>query len=111
MGAKPSMTLKTLQVLSVMLDDVTGRHYGLELSKQAGLKPGTIYPILTKLEEARWVKGAWEDVDPAIVGRPQRRYYQLSPTGAEAARQALEKAQQSLAPGGRPLPNPRGLPA
>jgi PadR family transcriptional regulator, regulatory protein PadR len=97
MGATPRMTLATLQVLSILVDDVRAKHYGLELSKRAGFKPGTIYPILARLEEAGWVTSAWEDIDPAIEGRPLRRYYQLSLDGAERARRALTDAQRSLA--------------
>jgi PadR family transcriptional regulator len=105
------MTLATLQVLSVLVDEPLARHYGLELSKQAGLKPGTIYPILGRLEQARWVTSAWEDIDPTVVGRPQRRYYQLNPDGAQAARRALQKAQRSLARGARGIPEPGSSPA
>jgi PadR family transcriptional regulator, regulatory protein PadR len=56
---------------------------------------------LARLEEAGWVTSAWEDIDPAIEGRPLRRYYQLSLDGAERARRALMDAQRSLALGTR----------
>jgi PadR family transcriptional regulator len=104
------MTLATLQVLSVLVDDPLGQHYGLELSKQAGLKSGTIYPILARLEKAGWVTSAWEGIDPVIQGRPQRRYYQITADGVRAARQALQEAQRSLA-GSKQRPELGGSPA
>lgn len=84
------MTLATQMVIRALLDKPTQKRYGLELCAQAGLQSGTVYPILTRLEEAGWVQSAWED--PAVhqaEGRPRRRYYTLSEEGAARARLAL----------------------
>jgi PadR family transcriptional regulator PadR len=86
--AQPRMTMTTLKVLGVLLDDPTAEHYGLEISKAAGLASGSLYPILARLEQAGWIQGAWEDLDPAAAGRRPRRYYRLTPVGAVRARLA-----------------------
>ena len=90
------MTRQTLSVLSTMLSDVDAEMYGLKLSKRSGLKPGVIYPMLDRLLKAGWLERRWEDIDPAVQGRPRRRLYRLSGVGASAARQALGAHLDSL---------------
>ena len=41
------------------------------------------------------MQSRWEDIDPKVEGRPARRYYRLTATGAQAARTALAEAYQS----------------
>jgi PadR family transcriptional regulator, regulatory protein PadR len=101
--AQPRMTLQTLELLSAMLDDCYREWYGLELSAASGLKTGTIYPALARLEQARWVSSYWEDVDPSEVGRPKRRLYRLTGEGADAARTAVDEHLQRLAKAGSSL--------
>jgi PadR family transcriptional regulator PadR len=106
--AEPRMTMTTLKVLGVLLDDPTAEHYGLEIAKAAGLASGSLYPILARLEQAGWIQGSWEDVDPVAAGRRPRRYYRLTPHGVECARQAREDAQRALWPTLYPQPSPSG---
>jgi PadR family transcriptional regulator PadR len=98
--ANPRMTLQTLEVLSAMLDNCYREWYGLQLSSASGLKTGTIYPVLARLEQAGWVSSYWEEVDPSIVGRPRRRLYRLTGVGADAARSAVDVQLQRLAKSG-----------
>src|SRR4051812_40426179 len=86
---------QTLAVLQAMLQDPTGMHYGLELSKQCGLASGTIYPLLNRLEDDGLVVSDWEQIDPKQEGRPRKRFYQLTGAGATAARQYLEQQGSS----------------
>jgi DNA-binding PadR family transcriptional regulator len=92
----PQMTKQTLAVLSTMLSNRDTEMYGLELSKQSGLKPGVIYPMLDRLLKAGWLDRRWEDIDPVVEGRPRRRLYRLNGTGAPAARRALSTHLDSL---------------
>jgi PadR family transcriptional regulator PadR len=95
--------LPLLKVLSVMLDHPSGTHYGLALSRRAELPTGTIYPILTRLEQAGWVESNWENVQPVDAGRPRRRLYRLTEDGTEKADNALEQGRRAIGPGqGRP---------
>jgi len=61
--------------------------YGLELSEETGLQPGTAYPILLRLEHKGWVTSRWEDVDP----RAEKR---LTAGGAVEASAALAGARR-----------------
>jgi DNA-binding PadR family transcriptional regulator len=92
----PRLTVQTLALLAAMIRDPGAERYGLELSKRSGLKPGTIYPILDRLMKVGWLERRWEDIDPAIEGRPRRRLYRLTGVGAPAARWALDEHLASL---------------
>jgi DNA-binding PadR family transcriptional regulator len=100
----PRLTTQTLAVLNTILSDPKGDWYGLELSRLAGLKPGTIYPILDRLLKAEWLERRWEEVDPVSEGRPRRRLYRLTNVGAQAARRALDQHLASLRPKSRAQP-------
>lgn len=101
----PRMTIATQLVLGALLADPARELYGLEIGEQAGLPSGTIHPILARLEGLGWVESSWEDIDPRVEGRPQRRYYRLSATGAESARRAVARAYRGRA---APRPHPLG---
>ena len=104
MGIEPRMSMQTLRVLKILLDEPLSEHFGLEISRKAGLPTGSIYPILARLEQAGWLESAWEDIDPVVAGRRRRRYYQLSGDGVEKARHAVRQAQESITPTPRPSP-------
>ena len=83
------MTVQVLKVLEAVLQDPAGHHYGFELCRATGLKSGTLYPILARLEQAGWLESRWEELDRDTVGRPPRRLYRLTGLGEEAARREL----------------------
>lgn len=92
------LTFQTALVLRALLSDPTNARYGLDLAKATKLPTGTIYPILARLEAAGWVASGWEAIDPAEEGRPRRRLYQLTGSGAVKARSALNEMRGQLAP-------------
>lgn len=86
------MTIPTQRVLETLLADVERELYGLEIGTAAGLRSGTVHPILARLEGIGWLTSRWEDVDAGAEGRPARRYYRLTADGVLAARAALARA-------------------
>ena len=48
------------RVLRAFLEDPAAPRYGYDLMKAAGLKIGTLYPMLGLLEDDRLVTSAWE---------------------------------------------------
>ncbi|MGC5016168.1 PadR family transcriptional regulator [Streptosporangium sp. DT93] len=62
-------------------------------SKRAG---PTVYKVLDRLEDARWIAGEWETLTPD-QSRPRRRFYRLTGEGVLAA-QALLDARRPSAP-------------
>jgi DNA-binding PadR family transcriptional regulator len=100
----PRITTQTAAVLTALL--ARDEAWGFELSRETGLKAGTMYPILARLQAAGWVEDRWED--PAVwreTGRPPRRYYRLTTTGrARAAHATTATATAGPTPAPRPEP-------
>jgi PadR family transcriptional regulator PadR len=80
------LTQPTVAVLRVLLgsDEPV---WGLRVAKVTGRAPGSIYPILARLEDSGWIVGEWED-DDGRVG-PRRRTYALTVDGADRAAATL----------------------
>lgn len=88
------MTLQTQMVLGALLRNPTKEMYGRQLAEETGLMPGTTHPILLRLESEGWVTSRKEDIDTHAEGRPARRYYRLTATGATQATAALLAARR-----------------
>jgi len=88
------LTVQVLLVLQALLREPGRELYGLEVSEETGLLPGTAYPILLRLEHEGWVTSRWEDVDPRAEKRPARRYYRLTAGGAAEASAAVASARR-----------------
>ena len=95
MSGEPRMTVTTVEVLQTFVRDAPSERYGLEVMALTGLPSGTVFPILARFEGLGWLESGWEDVDPAAVGRPQRRYYRLTPDGLQLAEAALAKVARA----------------
>lgn len=80
------ITAATIDVLSALIDG-GGAVWGLQVIKQTGRPPGSVYPILDRLERSGWVRSEWE-TDNERTG-PRRRFYTLTAEGADAARSAI----------------------
>jgi PadR family transcriptional regulator PadR len=91
------MTIQALLVLQVLLAEPNDEVYGLDIIKSSGVAPGTVYPLLQRLQQAGWVVDRWEQIDPAELGRPPRRYYRLTPGGVAKAQAALSKTDRRRA--------------
>jgi DNA-binding PadR family transcriptional regulator len=106
-SSKTRMTIPTQLVLQALLADPTAELYGVEIGTAAGLPSGTVHPILARLEGLGWLESRWEDINPRVAGRPARRYYRLTATGAESAAAAIAQAYRPVRqPGFRPLGEP-----
>ena len=100
-----------LRLASAMLETPEEATYGLELSKSAGLKTGTIYPALARMERAGWIESEWETERAEDLGRPRRRLYRLTGVGEAVLREAIDDQlraiQRSSTRGVRPSPKAR----
>jgi DNA-binding PadR family transcriptional regulator len=91
----PRITGPTLKVLKELLQAPTTDLSGADIGRSSGLPSGTLYPILLRLEAAGWLSSQWETAKPTEIGRPRRRLYKLTGTGARAARAAFEEIAPS----------------
>lgn len=88
----PSSIRLTFATAAVLQALYAGREYGFDIAAVTGLRRGTVYPILRRLEDCGMLAGHWEDADPAHEeGRPPRRYYRLTRAGNELAVKAGER--------------------
>ena len=92
------LTPKMAVIIKIFLEDTEKPRYGLELMRLTGQPSGTLYPSLAKFEQAGWLVGGKEDVDPSKEGRPARRFYRLSGAGARAAHHQLAELSERYRP-------------
>jgi DNA-binding PadR family transcriptional regulator len=80
---------QTALVMAEFLEDEKLWRYGYDLSRNTGLKSGTLYPILMRLAEHRLLKTSWETAE---TGRPPRHMYKLTEDGLRYAREIVSEA-------------------
>ena len=71
-------------VLALMADGGNRWLHGYELCRQSGVKAGTLYPLLIRLEEQGHMEAEWQA--PSEPGRPPRHAYRLTAAGRALAR-------------------------
>ena len=74
---------QTLQVLERFSRQPAAWRYGYELSRETGLKSGTLYPILMRLAKHRLLETRWVEMQKGV---PPRHTYRLTADGLEMAK-------------------------
>lgn len=74
------LSIQGLRILAAF-SDLSAKHCGAELMGITGMSPGTLYPLLFRLESAGWLKCDPEEGNPSELGRPLKRFYQLTSRG------------------------------
>jgi PadR family transcriptional regulator, regulatory protein PadR len=104
------ITPKMATVLKVFLEDPGRPRYGFELMKLTGMASGSLYPMLSRLEEAGWLTRGKESIDPRAAGRPPRRNYNITAAAVPVARvQLAALSEQYRPPESAPRPVPGRL--
>lgn len=88
--------MSSAKILALFLADGERPRYGLEISRETGVRPNALYPALTRLEEWGWLNSEWEDADPSALGRPARRLYRLTRLGSIRAWEELQPLYERL---------------
>jgi DNA-binding PadR family transcriptional regulator len=83
MNFKIRRSPQTLLVMAEFLQCEREWRYGYDISRNTGLKSGTLYPILMRLAEHRLLETSWETT---TEGRPPRHMYRLTEDGLRYAR-------------------------
>ena len=80
-----SLSAPARNVLAIMAGASARWWHGYELCQQAGIKSGTLYPLLIRLEAQHYLEAEWQQ--PAEAGRPPRHAYRLTAAGRQLARE------------------------
>jgi PadR family transcriptional regulator, regulatory protein PadR len=74
------MTHPSVDVAMAIMSDPDARHYGYGLLKASGVRSGVLYPMLSRMVDEGLLTDDWEPAEES-VGRPRRRYYELTDKG------------------------------
>lgn len=92
---KLRLSPQTVLVLAEFLACPQDWKYGYDISRNTGLKSGTLYPILMRLAELAQLETQWEDAEP---GRPPRHLYRLTTEGLRYAREQVPSTSKRVHP-------------
>ena len=90
---KLRLSPQTLNVLDAFLEAPKEWRYGYDISRDTGLKSGTLYPILMRMAERKLLDTSWETVEE---GKPPRHLYRLTPDGMQFARESRRSRAAGL---------------
>jgi DNA-binding PadR family transcriptional regulator len=96
MSRSRALSVAAKSVLAVLLQRAGGWSYGYDLAKVTGVKSGTLYPLLIRLEEKGFLETEWQP--PVEPGRPPRHAYRLTASGVEVARTNPVEAAGAVRP-------------
>src|SRR5712675_3170410 len=89
MPRKPNNSRQARALLAALLERAQTWRHGYDLSKETGLKSGTLYPLLMRLSEQGLLESRWQEAERP--GPPPRHVYRLTARGlALAHEQELE---------------------
>ena len=89
----PRLSPQTLRVLDQFAERPAAWRYGYELSRETGLKSGTLYPILMRLADHSLLETKWVVTEDGV---PPRHTYRLTSKGAAMARASFEDLRSVL---------------
>jgi PadR family transcriptional regulator, regulatory protein PadR len=79
----------TVQVLHAIAG---GSAYGFDICDLTSLPSGTVYPALSRLEQAGFVRSRWERAEIAQrEKRPPRKYYEITAQGISVLQESLAR--------------------
>jgi PadR family transcriptional regulator, regulatory protein PadR len=87
---------QAVRLLAALVAKAQAWRYGYDLSKETGLTPGTLYPLLQRFETQGLLESEWRP--PGLDGRPPRHAYRLTRTGAAFALKWTTEADSKISP-------------
>lgn len=94
MARAPNTSKQARALFAEMLKTPAQWRYGYELSRQANLLSGTLYPLLIRLSDQGLLEAKWEE--PEKPGKPPRHAYRLTPGGVAFARTLQAKTARPV---------------
>ena len=84
MTRRRSLSRHARALLAALLAAGERWSHGYELTAMTGVKSGTLYPLLIRLEAQAYLEAEWQA--PVVSGRPPRHAYRLTAAGRRLAR-------------------------
>ena len=97
MTRKRALSSHARALLASLLEARGRWSYGYELASLTGIKSGTLYPLLIRLEASGHLEAEWQQ--PAASGRPPRHAYRLTVAGQQFAREEAVAPGRAIAAG------------
>ncbi|WP_082572233.1 PadR family transcriptional regulator [Brevundimonas sp. Root1423] len=94
-----SLSPATRSVLASLAEVGSNWSHGYDLCRATGIKSGTLYPLLIRLESQGHLEAQWL---PAETGRPPRHAYRLTAAGHRLAAENPPLTERALSPAGQP---------
>jgi PadR family transcriptional regulator PadR len=82
---KPNNSHQTRTLLAAFLERSQTWRHGYDLSKETGLRSGTLYPLLMRLSEQGLLESHWQEAERP--GLPPRHVYRLTARGLALAQE------------------------
>jgi PadR family transcriptional regulator PadR len=95
MARKRALSNHARALLAALLDARGRWSHGYELASLTGIKSGTLYPLLIRLEAQGYLQAEWQQ--PVASGRPPRHAYRLTVAGQQIARAEAAASDQAVA--------------
>jgi DNA-binding PadR family transcriptional regulator len=87
------MSKPTRLLLAKLLEAPLSWRHGYDISKDTGIKAGTLYPLLMRLSDLGYLASRWRPSDQP--GRPPRHMYRLTAGGIALAREVASEHDQT----------------
>ena len=87
MMRKPRAPSKATRQALIALFNAPESLHGYDIMQITGIKPGTLYPMLARLEDQAMLSSQWQE--PSVEGRPPRHIYSLTEAGRVLAKALL----------------------
>jgi DNA-binding PadR family transcriptional regulator len=97
MPRKPNNSRQARILLASLLSSPGTWRHGYDLTKETGLRPGTLYPLLMRLGEQGFLESRWRDAERA--GLPPRHVYRLTATGVSLAHEQARSEDSAMGDG------------
>lgn len=98
MVRKRALSPHARALLAMLLEAGSGWSYGYDLACRLGMKSGTLYPLLIRLEGQGFLEAQWQP--PAVSGRPPRHAYRLTAAGRRLAVTEAAQPEPTHSPAG-----------
>lgn len=83
MARARNVSHQTQTLLAALVADPQAWRHGYELSQVTGLKSGTLYPLLIRLNDQGFLMSEWRPAEQG--GKPPRHLYRLTASGLALA--------------------------